>query len=168
MSKGAHNLLAFFIINILFVLLSPVVLFSLGNGNAKQVDSSSLPYAEPGCLAQGCHAEMAPRTEQVAHEPFARGQCQTCHTISQAHRNGDVTGLQSHEASLKDIEMCSSCHERAESGYNHPVGRMIDPVTGGLLTCTSTCHDPHASAYPMLLRYPNNDRLCLNCHFENG
>ena len=167
MPRGARNLLAFFSINILFVLLSPVILFSLGNGNAEQVDSSSLPYAGTGCLAQGCHEAMAPRAEQFAHEPFVRGQCQTCHTISQAHTNGDVTGLQSHEASLKDIEVCASCHERTGLGYNHPVGQATDPVTGGLLTCTSSCHDPHASAYPALLRHPNNDSLCLNCHFGN-
>lgn len=165
MSGGSRNLISFFTITLLFVLLSPIVIFPLENRDEAPVDSPFPSYAKSGCLAQGCHGEMIPKSEQLAHEPFARGQCQTCHTISKAHSNGDLTDVKRHEASLKDIEVCTSCHERSGLGYDHPVGRTTDQVTGGLLTCTSTCHDPHASSHPALLRYPDNDSLCLNCHF---
>lgn len=65
---------------------------------------------------------------------------------------------------MQMIDLCISCHDADALGRSHPVGASIDPVTGSLMTCTSTCHDPHAAANDALLRHEANDGLCLMCH----
>ena len=62
-------------------------------------------------------------------------------------------------------ELCTWCHPTyAHPIVNHPVGNLYkDELTGGTLTCTSSCHNPHGSKYRnMLTSLP--DGLCLLCH----
>lgn len=52
-------------------------------------------------------------------------------------------------------------------GTSHPLDKgFLDPRTGGLMACTSTCRRPHTVPNPELLRYPGGGRLCLTCHEE--
>ncbi len=70
---------------------------------------------------------------------------------------------------------CYRCHEKHSLGASHPVdvvytslnGKVRDkpeglPLFGGRVACAS-CHEPHTSAKPYLLRKSGKD-LCLSCH----
>ncbi len=130
---------------------------------APEATIAQLAHAAPGCLDDGCHRSLLPQATAYLHEPFAQGKCDQCHPQDwrqYPHRAP-------HVASTEDIEVCLPCHRPAKLGTSHPVGPGItDPRTGGMLTCTSTCHDPHSSANPYLLRYPKGEALCLTCHTE--
>ncbi len=116
-----------------------------------------------GCFADGCHQELLTQSGAFLHAPFAAGACRPCHDVAalaQPHQ-------QPHVASEQDIAVCYTCHPPDTLGNSHPVDEgRTDPRTGGPLTCTSTCHDPHADPYPGLLRFPPGGGLCLQCHQE--
>lgn len=64
-----------------------------------------------------------------------------------------------------EIDLCYSCHTRSELGISHPVGEnVIDPNTGQMMTCTSTCHRSHTAPYRYLLSLPGDGALCVSCH----
>ncbi len=115
-----------------------------------------------GCF-DNCHQEMLAQAGAFVHQPFAAGECQPCHTMPDDHAEAPSA----HTASMQDIEVCLQCHTEEELGASHPVDDgMTDPVTGGLFTCTSTCHDPHTAPFEYLLRYPAGGELCSLCHQE--
>ncbi len=170
MIKREPKFLSLFILIILFVGLSPATIFPLEKAienisiNLSRLD---IDATEPGgpadsCFQQGCHLNMAEQTRQYTHAPFAEGRCDYCHIISPAHTK-NCEGCVSHIASIRDIEVCERCHPLSTLESSHPVGG-IDPQTGDLMTCTSTCHDPHTASNDKMLRYPNSDGLCLLCH----
>jgi predicted CXXCH cytochrome family protein len=63
-------------------------------------------------------------------------------------------------------ELCLECHTWYDNTHIHPVsGRFYDSHAKKRLTCTSTCHNPHGTQYPRMLKYPyRKDGLCLQCH----
>lgn len=75
------------------------------------------------------------------------------------------------------LRACLRCHpdyigKTAKRGkktcYLHPVGPpWQDWHNGGLLTCSSTCHNPHGTPYRCLLT-AYGDGLCLKCHKEKA
>ena len=117
--------------------------------------------ANQGCLSQNCHQDMLPGSLDEVHPPFAQIDCQTCHTLSPDH----TVGSSPHVDNTADIDICYTCHPVSALEISRPVGGdNLDPITSGLLTCTSTCHNPHSSKYNHLLRSPGKDQLCLMCH----
>jgi len=116
-----------------------------------------------GCFAPDCHQDMLALSGSVVHPPYAEGVCAPCHDFPASHPEGSGP----HVADLRDIEVCAECHPPEILGVSHPVDRgELDPFAGGLLTCTSTCHDPHIAPYKHLLRYPPGGELCIKCHQE--
>lgn len=116
-------------------------------------------------LCYQCHGDLKTRLESDAHQSLDgvadRGVCSNCHT---SHAS-DFPPLLTDES----VSLCQSCHNQGPRERNHPVGKpFIDERTGGELTCFSTCHDPHGSEYPPMLRQPNLDGLCLTCHQGAG
>ena len=70
------------------------------------------------------------------------------------------------------LRLCLSCHpdysekttRKKGKCFTHPVGPpWTDVNTNGLLTCSSTCHNPHGTPYRKLLT-GKGDELCLKCH----
>ncbi len=72
----------------------------------------------------------------------------------------------------RGFESCYRCHPPHTLGASHPVGVRIPPdmkVRGGLPTADGmilciSCHNPHGSRYPYLLRLSNERELCISCH----
>ncbi len=74
------------------------------------------------------------------------------------------------------INRCYRCHPKSMLGVSHPVGIELSSVMksnlklkavkliDGKVTCVS-CHNPHTSRYPYLLR-DKQERLCVSCHGE--
>lgn len=71
------------------------------------------------------------------------------------------------------LNVCLSCHpdfigkvqlKKGKKYFVHPVGSpWTDINTGELLTCSSTCHNPHGTPYRKLLT-GYGDGLCIKCH----
>ncbi len=114
---------------------------------------------DPQTLCVSCHIKERRAIIEDAHRLLNdnSASCLKCHSN---HSSGNVSLLR------KDpVALCLGCHYLGESIQNHPVGdNYIDPKKGGILTCTSSCHEPHGSEYESMLQQENNDNLCLNCH----
>jgi len=123
--------------------------------------------ANPGaaCYEAGCHTDLKIASAPNRHTPFAEGQCQICHDMAPDHGTALCSDCTPHVAAMTDVTMCAPCHTADALGITHPVGTITDPRTGSLMTCTSTCHDPHQSSANHLLRY-EYDALCLLCHLR--
>ena len=116
-----------------------------------------------GCFEGECHQSIVIEAGQFLHDPFAQGICDPCHLMAEDH----TVSNSPHQASQQDIDLCMSCHEESSLGRSHPVDEdRIDPITGSLFTCTSSCHNPHSAPYPYLLRLPGGGSLCVRCHEE--
>ncbi len=119
------------------------------------------PMAQTGpCFESGCHAELKSGDREYKHKPYVDEQCLDCHTIF----HSEETQLRYTQS---DIDLCYSCHPQAGLGTTHPVGEgVIDPNTGQMMTCTSTCHQSHSAPYPYLLTLSGTGALCVSCHTE--
>ena len=124
---------------------------------AASARASQMSEAGTSCLE--CHQELNAKLQgKSRHQPFVTGICANCHSYSH-------DGAGEHRTAVADIALCSSCHPQNLMGSSHPVGpQLIDAVTRGPLTCSSSCHDPHGSPYKALSRVGEGDRLCMNCH----
>lgn len=121
-----------------------------------------------GILCFSCHEDLAAELEKATiHSPFVNGLCHKCH---------DPHGTENRWVLKKSSEvLCLSCHE--EEGtlkiHNHPYNvRPRNPLdtplkltVKGLLECVS-CHNPHATESPNLLRVDSEDDICMGCHTE--
>jgi DmsE family decaheme c-type cytochrome len=107
--------------------------------------------------------------------------CMSCHTKGarlfwqgSAHESRDVACTNCHKvmedispkfqlAKENMIETCGQCHlqKKAQtmSRYTHM------PLREGKMTCSS-CHNPHGTVTPSLLKEPSVNETCFNCHTE--
>jgi DmsE family decaheme c-type cytochrome len=106
--------------------------------------------------------------------------CLTCHTkdkhmlwTGSAHEARDVPCTGCHKvmeeisprsqlARPTDMETCGTCHidkRAAATKYSR------HPMLEGKMSCTS-CHNPHGSIAPALLKEPSLNDTCFNCHAE--
>ncbi len=130
-----------------------------------------LPY-----LCFNCHPTAARDMEMaVLHPPFSQAWCTNCHN---PHATNWPRMIKSADDSKQPfVDVCLSCHGGGPMGRvgkidlhaSHPVGisardgrEIIDPISGRQLSCIS-CHNPHGSNAPRMLRR-DNDYLCLGCH----
>jgi len=111
------------------------------------------PRKSPEVCLQ-CHLDARGAFSLPNHHPVMEGQisCVDCHDPHQgpALRSGGT-------ALLAQNDVCTECHtdQRGPYGFEH------EAVRDG---CT-TCHDPHGSVNPQLLK-SRNANLCLQCHFQ--
>ena len=109
-----------------------------------------------------CHEATENRTvsmekalKSIKCVPVKERQCFECHIPMHSDRplNYRAGG----------IEMCARCHE-TQHKITHPLGNdVVDPRSGGPLTCLS-CHSMHAARDEFLLTYDRNRALCIQCH----
>lgn len=106
--------------------------------------------------------------------------CLTCHTkdkhmfwTGSAHEARDVPCTGCHKVMEDisprnqltrptDMETCGTCHidkRAAATKYSR------HPMLEGKMSCTS-CHNPHGSIAPALLKEPSLNDTCFNCHAE--
>src|SRR5262252_3320776 len=82
--------------------------------------------------------------------------CTNCHTLMD-----NVS--QKHQLTREnEIETCGTCHlqKRAQTMRSSHM-----PVREGKMTCSS-CHSPHGSVTPALLKEPSLNDSCFTCHAE--
>lgn len=89
--------------------------------------------------------------KKSAHQPFAAGQCTVCH---QPHQSEYANLLRNGEGS----EHCFGCHTDKRTAL-----AQLPHVHKPALQSCLTCHGPHSTDNPKLLKQAAND-TCLSCH----
>ncbi len=113
----------------------------------------------------------SPAAAPFLHAPFARGDCEACHSLSttKSFRRGgseEATSPVAPAASrLVDSSnhICYGCHEEMTVAALSESGARVHAavVDGSCLVC----HEPHKSVHAHLLRAaPPGGELCLRCH----
>jgi len=127
-------------------------------------DYADLLLADGNEMCYMCHSDKRFPYVYTAHNQIDytarwRGACVNCHV---AH-GSDWGPLLANE----ELSLCWTCHPSYSGKTSHPVLRRTDfPRTGGRVTCSSNCHNPHGTQYRnMLTKVP--DGLCLRCHPAN-
>jgi DmsE family decaheme c-type cytochrome len=82
--------------------------------------------------------------------------CTNCHTVMENHSS------RANLAKETEIETCGTCHlqKRATTMRSSHM-----PLREGKMTCTS-CHNPHGTVTPALLRENSLNDNCYRCHTE--
>ncbi len=117
---------------------------------------SSTPIAERNDVCLQCHTK-GPRVfwEGSAHEASDIA-CTNCHTIMK-----DVS--RRHQLTKENvIDTCATCHLREVAKQ---LRNSHMPLREGKMTCTS-CHDPHGTVTPALLKENSLNDTCYTCHTE--
>ncbi len=104
------------------------------------------------CVA--CHADHSVENQTVSHSNM---QCIDCHN---PHGSANE-----HMFTKTEITLCgSNCHGQHDLGLSHPTGEgTVDKITGGEVTCISTCHTMHQPVEEKMLQVASID-LCYQCH----
>lgn len=108
--------------------------------------------AQPA-LCYSCHLKVKPQFNMPFHHRVEEGllQCSDCH-----NPHGGFVGKQLRSAAAQD-SVCFTCHKDKQG----PFVFEHQPVkTEGC----ETCHSPHGSPNPRLLKTSNLNILCLKCH----
>ena len=77
--------------------------------------------------------------------------CDDCHTMHPASHNRE-----------SEQQRCFSCHQRVAVEANK---RSHHPILEGRMECSS-CHHPHGTMTPGLVRTINAQALCYSCHAD--
>ncbi len=121
-------------------------------------------------LCVSCH-KVGTYFGKGLHSPVSAGKCLNCH---EQHASENIGLLKK-----KPVETCLACHddirEASDSGFahqNHVLGDEkraqppVDKLRAGKPFFCASCHQPHKSDFPSLLRYePKPGRgICYKCH----
>ena len=114
------------------------------------------PSATERCT--GCHAALA--QGRILHRALEKNDCTACHRAIT-----DTAGKCRSKTASKwglvraEPELCYGCHKRKDQQKS-----VHTAIRQG--SCLS-CHAPHSSAHPGLLR-ERRERICFDCHDEDG
>ncbi len=121
----------------------------------------------PEKVCVSCH-ENDWHKKKFMHGPTAAGSCTACHNPHAADQPSFLR--------LKTADLCISCHEDTASkphlisGFSgnagHPIRRSPDPFNPNRDFSCASCHNPHATDYPVLLNSDNSSMFlfCQSCH----
>ncbi|MFQ5601573.1 MAG: cytochrome c3 family protein, partial [Candidatus Krumholzibacteriia bacterium] len=123
-----------------------------------QNDRAARPAGRTAALgrARGWGREI-PGVATQLHPPFEEGECSVCHQTRPSRRfSGNVSLV------MPVRELCVECHDdMTPEALSETYEWLHGPVSSG--NCT-TCHSPHRSTQPFLLRAEPTRALCLRCH----
>jgi predicted CXXCH cytochrome family protein len=133
--------------------------FSIGCTECHNVhtsNSNALLKESEEQLCLKCHDDLFNKNGEYSHSVEG---CRICH---EPHFS-KYDNLFIAEATNLCVDPCHDSYVRERS---HPVGRGVnDPLKGNELTCTSSCHVFHSSAYKALTPTSNRE-LCRSCHSD--
>jgi DmsE family decaheme c-type cytochrome len=114
------------------------------------------PVEKRNAVCLECHTKGARIFWKGSGHESRNVACTNCHTLMQ-----DVSPK--HQlAKANEIETCGTCHlqKRAQTMRSSHM-----PVREGKMTCSS-CHNPHGSVTPALLKENSLNDNCFTCHAE--
>ena len=108
------------------------------------------------CLTSSCHQDY--RKFRYSHAPVEMGRCQKCHKPEEGSTAYEAGARHLFGLVARDGELCLKCHEsQAKKKHVHyPIQQD---------RCVS-CHAPHGSDNPSLIRHKNIAANCFACHEE--
>lgn len=128
--------------------------------------------ADAGCVTRQCHTPLPEPARDGApgtvHQPVADGDCRLCHDLDVAGGARFVRGVPAgadegpESGRAWDLRLCAGCHGEALYARESPPGatgfaaaarnlHALHVQAGRGRRCL-TCHDPHRSRQPWLLR----------------
>lgn len=118
-------------------------------------DEKTLLKGSQAQVCMGCHEDTRVRYEDTLYKHSGAETCTECHDVHGSNLlvmlKGDGNGI------------CTRCHE-TQGKFTHPIGeKVIDPRTGGMVSCV-TCHTPMGSDYKYELKLSGAKDLCVQCH----
>jgi DmsE family decaheme c-type cytochrome len=104
-----------------------------------------------------CHLGQKPQFEMPFHHRVNEGliQCSDCHNV-----HGTVKPKQVRTSSTQDF-VCFQCHTDKQGPY------VFEHEAVKIEGCQS-CHVPHGSPNPHMLKVSNVNMLCLQCHTQSS
>ncbi len=125
-----------------------------GKGPVVSVKSMNADDTNSTCLS--CHDRRRQANFHGGVHQRKGLACTTCHSVH--HFKSDRAQLKTDRVG----ETCFNCHQnmRAQS-----MRTSHHPVREGRMECTS-CHDPHDSTQPKMIRAASVNELCYTCHTE--
>jgi DmsE family decaheme c-type cytochrome len=114
------------------------------------------PVAKRNAVCLDCHTQGEQLFWKGSPHEARDVACTSCHTVM------DNVSPKHQLAKSNEIETCGTCHlqKRAQTMRSSHM-----PLREGKLTCTS-CHDPHGTLTPTLLKEATLNDVCFNCHAE--
>ena len=114
------------------------------------------PVEKRNAVCLSCHTKGARIFWQGSAHESRDVACTNCHKVME-----DVSP-RNQLAKETVIETCGSCHiqKRAQTMRTSHM-----PLREGKMTCTS-CHNPHGTVTPSLLKEPSLNDTCFTCHAE--
>ena len=116
------------------------------------------------------------KLSRFIHGPYAARECASCHELEtsmgfrELQRGGAVDPSSSDDLAeggrlrLPLVELCTKCHTEYAPDEPENAGLWLHgPVGTGWCV---TCHEPHSSLHPYLLRAEPTARLCSGCHLR--
>jgi DmsE family decaheme c-type cytochrome len=104
-------------------------------------------------LCYSCHLKVKAQFNMPFHHRVEEGliQCSDCHNT-----HGGFIGKQLRSAAARD-SVCYTCHADKQ-------GPFVFEHQGVKTEGCESCHSPHGSPNPRLLKTSNQNILCLKCH----
>jgi DmsE family decaheme c-type cytochrome len=114
------------------------------------------PVEKRNAVCLDCHTKGARIFWKGSAHESRDVACTNCHKIM------ETVSEKSQLAKANEIETCGTCHlqKRAQTMRSSHM-----PVREGKMTCTS-CHNPHGSVTPALLKEASLNETCFTCHAE--
>jgi DmsE family decaheme c-type cytochrome len=114
------------------------------------------PVEKRNAICLDCHTKGARIFWKGSSHESRDVACTNCHKVM------ENVSPKSQLAKVNEIETCGTCHlqKRAQTMRSSHM-----PVREGKMTCTS-CHNPHGSVTPALLKEASLNDTCFTCHAE--
>lgn len=135
---------------------------SAKHGKVRMADTASLCYS--------CHESKA-FNGKVMHKPVRDGDCADCHTMHASEHRGLLSETLTKTCLVCHGKVSKTPHAAAgASGKGHPVGGgkdvLQDPARPDQPFTCGSCHDPHVSEHPRLMRFDLKSPygFCQKCH----
>ena len=118
--------------------------------------SDTTPVEKRNAVCLGCHTKGARLYWQGSAHESRDVACTSCHRLM------TETSPKAQLAKATEIETCGTCHlqKRATTMRSSHM-----PLREGKMTCSS-CHNPHGTVTPTLLREIGPNESCFTCHAE--
>ncbi|HLC41300.1 MAG TPA: DmsE family decaheme c-type cytochrome [Methylomirabilota bacterium] len=114
------------------------------------------PVEQRNAICLSCHTKGARLFWQGSPHESRDVACTNCHRVM------ENSSAKSQLAKATEIETCGTCHvqRRAQQMRSSHM-----PLREGKMTCTS-CHNPHGTVTPALLKGGSPNETCYTCHAE--